>query len=106
MTPKSGDFCCYCHTTIPVNWQKIVWWPGHSSREARRPRTSVATSKRLAPRARLMLEATPCHPVWLAELGSNGPNTRLQLLPLSGEMSQRRPAARVSSPSTPPDPSF
>jgi hypothetical protein len=46
-----------------------------------------------------MLQATLRHPPWLAELSSNGPNTELQLLSLSGEMSERRPAGRVSSPS-------
>jgi hypothetical protein len=51
-------------------------------------RTSVATPRRLALRARLVLQATPCQTVWLAELGSNGPNTRLQLLSLAGEMPQ------------------
>jgi nuclear pore complex protein Nup188 len=44
-----------------------------------------------------MLQETPCHTVWLAELGGNGPNTGLRLLSLSGEMSQRRPAAGVST---------
>jgi hypothetical protein len=50
-----------------------------------------------------MLQATLRHPPWLAELSSNGPNTELQLLSLSGEMSERRPAGRVSSPSRLPD---
>jgi hypothetical protein len=75
-----------------------------ADKSRRPPRISVATQAPCwSPPSSLMLQATLRHPVRLAELSSNGPNTELQLLSLSGEMSERRPAGRVSSPSPLPD---